>query len=73
MRRYSESLRDKEYLIVRERREPGLGQVTSEYDFTPLLEKLRLLYREEQSAGNNGRSHLTAPPRTDVTEGGRHF
>ncbi len=73
VRRYSESLRDKGFLIVRERREPGLGQVTSEYDFTPLLEKLRALYREEQAAGNRGRSDLTAPSGTDLTEGGRTF
>jgi hypothetical protein len=73
VRRYSESLRDKGFLIVRERREPGLGQVTSEYDFTPLLDQLRQLYREEQSVGNNGRTILTAPPRTDSTEGGRTF
>jgi len=70
VRRYSESLRDKGFLIVRERRETGLGQVTSEYDFAPLLERLRQLYREEQAETTRGRTHLTAPPRTHLTEGG---
>jgi len=72
VRRYSESLREKGHLVVRERRADGQGQITSEYDFSPLLDQLRDLFRREQ-AGQlpQGRSNLTVPPRTDLTEGGR--
>jgi hypothetical protein len=72
VRRYSESLRLKDYLVVRERKAEGLGQVTSEYDFSKLLEKLRQLYRGEQIDENEPRrTKLTRPPRTNLTEGGR--
>ncbi len=74
VRRYSESLRDKGLLIVRERTTQGQGQVTSEYDFTPLLGQLRSLYRSEQAHHSQSnfsrRTDLTAPPRTDLTDGG---
>lgn len=75
VRRYSESLRDKGLLIVRERTTQGHGQVTSEYDFTPLLTQLRSLYQSEQSHNSPPRfplrTDLTDLPRTNLTEGGR--
>src|SRR5215217_2204273 len=72
IRRYSEALREKGYLVVRERRANGLGQLTSEYDFSPLLDQLRDLFRQEEAGQvRDGRSNLSAPPRTDLTEGGR--
>src|SRR5215212_7963267 len=47
--RYVEALKDKGYLIVKERKSAQRGQITSEYDFSPLLDKLRELYRQEHS------------------------
>lgn len=35
--RYANSLKDKGFLNIKSRQEPGRGQVTSEYDFEPLI------------------------------------
>src|SRR5437764_887266 len=35
--RYAKSLEQKGFLLIKSRQEPGRGQVTSEYDFEPLL------------------------------------
>jgi hypothetical protein len=35
--RYANSLKKKGFLIIKSRQEPGRGQVTSEYDFEPLI------------------------------------
>ena len=39
VRNYTQSLKQKGYLVVNERADPSLGQLTSEYDFGPLLEE----------------------------------
>jgi len=67
VRRYTESLKEKGLLRVNERRQPGYGQVTSEYDFASLIEQVLLL----ASAKKGGRSDLTVPPRSFLSEGGR--
>ena len=38
VRNYTQSLKQKGYLVVNERADPNLGQLTSEYDFGPLLD-----------------------------------
>ena len=38
VRNYTQSLKQKGYLVVNERADPSLGQLTSEYDFGPLLD-----------------------------------
>lgn len=38
VRNYTQSLKAKGYLVVTERADPNLGQLTSEYDFGPLLD-----------------------------------
>src|SRR5215217_4628909 len=67
VRRYTESLKEKGLLRVNERRQPGLGQVSSEYDFAPLIEQVLHLASTE----NGVRTEMTSPPRTEMTEGGR--
>ena len=39
--RYSHSLQDKGYLSVTSRYDPGLGQLSNEYDFTTLIRAVR--------------------------------
>jgi Helix-turn-helix domain len=67
VRRYTESLKEKGLLRVNERRQPGLGQVSSEYDFAPLIEQVLHLASKE----NGARTEMTSPPRTEMTEGAR--
>ena len=67
VRRYTESLKEKGLLRVNERRQPGLGQVSSEYDFAPLIEQVLHL----ASKDNGARTEMTSPPRTEMTEGAR--
>jgi hypothetical protein len=50
VRRYSRSLQKKGYLVVRDRLSKGKGQLSSEYDFSPLIQKLNELYLEEEAA-----------------------
>ncbi len=50
VRRYSRSLQKKGYLLVRDRISKGKGQLSSEYDFSPLIQKLNGLYAVEEAA-----------------------
>lgn len=66
-RRYAEGLKTKNLLKVRERTAPGKGQITSEYDFSPLLERLL-----EQAPGEPGtQDDDEQTPRTKMTGGAR--
>jgi hypothetical protein len=49
VRRYSRSLQEKEFLVVRDRYSRALGQMTSEYDFSPLIDRLKALWRVEKA------------------------
>lgn len=49
--RYAGSLKDKGFLIIKSRQEPGRGQVTSEYDFEPLIKAVLKL---DEGADNTG-------------------
>lgn len=51
VRHYVSGLKAKGYLRVMERELPGLGQLTSEYDFTPLLEAIVTIARVDEAAG----------------------
>jgi len=57
--RYVESLKQKKLLLVTPRTVPGLGQVTSEYDFSPLTVAVRSF------GGGSG-----ATPQTNLSRGG---
>ncbi len=67
-RNYVQSLKQREFverpdlrvLVVRDRFEPGLGQVSSEYDFAGLIEAVVLVSQGQ-----------TLTPRKDISEGGR--
>jgi hypothetical protein len=71
--RYVESLRKKKHLIVRQRRSDQYGQITSEYDFAPLLETLRSLFRHEldRGEGDNRGTNLSEAPLSRMSRGGR--
>ena len=64
-RRYAEALKTKELLIVRERSAPGKGQITSEYDFAPLLARLL-----EQASGTRRSQEGSETPRSEMSGGG---
>jgi hypothetical protein len=76
--RYAKSLEQKGFLIIKSRQEPGRGQVTSEYDFEPLLKAVLKLDKggggnpstdktgNASISGNDGES----TPLTTVTGGG---
>jgi hypothetical protein len=49
VRGYSRSLQKKRYLVVRDRQSKTKGQLTSEYDFSPLINRLKELWRAEQA------------------------
>jgi hypothetical protein len=49
VRSYSRSLQKKGHLLVRDRKAKGRGQLTSEYDFSPLIEHLKEVGREERA------------------------
>ncbi len=67
VRRYAEGLKDKGLLKVNERRLPGVGQITSEYDFSPLIRAIVAIASERKS----DRSNLSSPPGSNLSEGGR--
>jgi hypothetical protein len=46
--RYAKSLEQKGFLIINSRQEPGRGQVTSEYDFEPLIQAVINLDRSNE-------------------------
>lgn len=66
-RNYTQSLKSKGFLIVRERFTPAFGQTTSEYDFSPLL---RAVEGAAEDAAHEPEETLM-PPRKDSSEGGR--
>ncbi len=56
---YTQSLKSKGFLVVRERYVPALGQVTSEYDFEPLIQ-----------AVVGARKNTSTTPTKDFSRGG---
>ena len=69
VRNYTQSLKAKGLLQVRERILPGLGQVTSEYDFEPLLKAVLKLDRDAHVSPVSD-EHPETTPLTTLTEGG---
>ena len=59
---YTQSLKTKGYLLVLERQQPELGQVTSEYDFSPLI---RAITRPVE-----GVKDISSPPMNFSSRGG---
>lgn len=51
--RYAKSLEQKGFLTIKSRQEPGRGQVTSEYDFEPLLKAVLELDKLDTSGDGN--------------------
>jgi len=49
MKNYVRSLKDKGYLIVNERIVPGVGRLTSQYDFSPLIQAVVSLQTKERN------------------------
>ncbi len=52
--RYAKSLEEKGFLIIKSRQEPGRGQVTSEYDFEPLIQAVVKVDKELSSESEFG-------------------
>jgi hypothetical protein len=70
VRNYVHSLREKGHLRVTERTEPGRGQITSEYDFSPLIAATIDLERvDDPPPGNTSSEGCLSHPRNDFTEG----
>ena len=65
-RNYTQSLKEKQFLVVRDRFSSTLGQISSEYDFSPLLRAVVAL--EELDLDSS--QVLTTPPRKNPSEGG---
>src|SRR5581483_5834625 len=73
---YTQSLRNKGCLLVHERSSPGLGQVTSEYDFQPLIEAVTRLAQAgtpsatpmKNSSGGGMKNISRAPMNSTSTE-----
>ncbi len=59
---YTQSLKSKGYLLVHERLDPEFGQVTSEYDFAPLIRAI--------TGDAEGVKDLSSPPMNDISRGG---
>lgn len=59
---YTQSLKSKGLLLVHERQDPERGQVTSEYDFSPLIRAL--------TGTNKGVKDISSPPMKDSSRGG---
>jgi hypothetical protein len=72
--RYAKSLQEKRFLNIKSRQEPGRGQVTSEYDFEPLIQAVLRLDKGSDSASDLGEPahQLTSQstPLTKMTGGG---
>src|SRR5215211_4499656 len=54
LRRISKSLQKKGYLLVKDRVSPVRGQLSSEYDFSPLINLLEELYLKEKGSAGVG-------------------
>src|SRR5215218_6224375 len=68
VRNYVQGLKEKQLLEVHERYVPGLGQTSSEYDFTQFFQRIL----EAARAGEGTpRKDSSTPPRKDPSEGGR--
>jgi hypothetical protein len=63
LRRISRSLQQKGYLLVRDRLSTAKGQLSSEYDFSALVDKLEQLYLEEKGSGGVGEVDWISTPR----------
>src|SRR5690348_14484861 len=68
--RYANSLKDKGFLIIKSRQEPGRGQVTSEYDFEPLIKAVLNLDKTSSTSGDEGETTPHDTPLTKMTGGG---
>lgn len=62
VRNYAQSLKEKALLEVHERYAPGLGQTTSEYDFTRFFQRILEVSHKK-----------SVTPRKDLSEGGRKY
>src|SRR5215218_5952626 len=67
VRNYVQGLKEKRLLEVHERYAPGLGQTTSEYDFTQFFQRILAAATGEGTP----RKVSSTPPRNDSSEGGR--
>lgn len=72
--RYATSLKDKGFLIIKSRQEPGRGQVTSEYDFEPLIKAVLKVDDGTDKIGvdpdKNQEADAKSNPLTKMTGGG---
>ena len=59
---YTQSLKTKQFLLVHERQDPERGQVTSEYDFTPLIQAI--------TGRPQGVKDISPPPMNNSSRGG---
>jgi hypothetical protein len=63
LRRISRSLQQKGYLLVRDRLSTAKGQLSSEYDFSALVDRLEQLYLEEKGSQGVGEVDWISTPR----------
>ena len=66
-RKHTQSLKEKGLLEVHDRFSPTFGQMSSEYDFTPLIRAVVALSQEAD------RDAMAPPPRNNSSEGGRNY
>jgi hypothetical protein len=70
--RYANSLKKKGFLIITSRQKPGRGQVTSEYDFEPLIRAAINLDRDMVTSGSEAETtpltKMIGGAMTDLTE-----
>src|SRR5215211_5329629 len=72
VRNYAQSLKEKELLQVHERYVPGLGQTTSEYDFTRFFQRILELAKRpgdtpRKNRSEGGRKEISQAPRNDIS------
>jgi hypothetical protein len=67
--RYAKSLEQKGFLNINSRLEPGRGQVTSEYDFEPLIKAVLKLDKPEKNGDGNPSKDAIAPLSTSGNKG----
>lgn len=71
-RKYTQSLKEKGYLQVHDRFSPSLGQTSSEYDFTPLLQAI-VAQAQGHDDDNTTPTTDSLPPRNNPSGGGRNY
>jgi hypothetical protein len=72
VRNYAQSLKEKQLLEVHERYAPGLGQTTSEYDFTRFFQRILELAKRpadtpRKNLSEGGRKEISQAPRNDIS------